>query len=193
MYRALQWDAPSPIVHLSWTASEALVILTASGQYRLYQLSTHSSLPPSFTQHAIPNLEELGVRVREAKAWQGGFVALLDDGSFVEVRIPKAASRSGGAETYAPETDALGNKGKRRAVEDDANGGSGGGGNGREHRTIPLAVTGLDGVKPDCWCILPPDPSSTHTLEVLFARGETVYRLDEVDCVDQVRAPSCFG
>ncbi|GAA5989686.1 hypothetical protein JCM10908_000587 [Rhodotorula pacifica] len=183
LIQTIAWDAPTPIVHLSFTASEALVILTASGQYRLYQLSTHPTLPPTYTQHAIPNLEENGLRVRQAKAYPGGFVALLEDGSFVEVRIPASASRGGESLAGGEGNDSygLGSKGKRRAASDeDAP-------SGKERRTIPLAATGLDAGSaiPDCWCILPPDPTSTHTLEVLFAKGETVFRLDEIDCVDQ--------
>lgn len=180
MQPSAQWDAPTPIVHLSWTAAENLVILTAAGQYRLYALSTHPNVPPSFSQHAIPNLEETGARVREAKAWSGGFVALLDDGSFVEVRIP-AAARTDGSET------ATGAKSKRRRAAGDDGPASLG---TKDHRTTLLAPTNLDGSRPDCWCILPPDPNSTHTLEVLFARGDTVFRLDEVDCVDQVGLPA---
>ncbi|KWU43122.1 hypothetical protein RHOSPDRAFT_20057 [Rhodotorula sp. JG-1b] len=150
LLQTISWD-PSPparIVHLSFTSTsttESLVVLTATGQYRLYTLSAHPSLPPDYSQHAIPNLQDAGIQVREAKPFPGGFVALLDDGAFVEVRIPSS------------------------------------------HRAIPLAPTGLDPTSPlpDCWCVLPPDPTSTRTLEVLFAKGETVFRLDEIDCIDQ--------
>lgn len=49
-----------------------------------------------------------------------------------------------------------------------------------------LASAGLDSL-PDCWCIVPPDVSSSRGTEVLLAKGETIWRLDEIDCVDQVR------
>lgn len=174
----MQWDAPSPVVHLSFTASESLVILTASGQYRLYSLSAHPHLPPDYSLHAIPNLQDTGVKVREAKPYPGGFVALLDDGSFVEVRIPPPRGTLGAAASRANGDDQDAATANRATAT---------------HRTVALAPTGLDPAAGtpvvDCWCVLPPDPTSTRTLEVLFAKGETVYRLDEVDCVDQVRVP----
>lgn len=196
LLQTISWD-PSPparIVHLSFTAgtaAESLVVLTATGQYRLYTLSAHPSLPPDYSQHAIPGLQDAGRQVRQAKPFPGGFVALLDDGAFVEVRIPSSAGgpvRSDAADSLS--SDASINGKRRRHTDGDEEMASSTHGGRREHRTIPLAPTGLDPASPlpDCWCVLPPDPTSTRTLEVLFAKGETVFRLDEIDCIDQVRA-----
>ncbi|GAA5861643.1 hypothetical protein JCM3774_002656 [Rhodotorula dairenensis] len=190
LVQSISWDAPSPVVHLSFTASESLVILTQAGQYRLYSLSAHPTLPPDYSQHAIPNLQEAGIKVRDAKPYPGGFVALLDDGSFVEVRIPPTRG-TGGTGTGPPDRNQKTNGGGGGGGDDRSASGLDGGGASTRHRAIALAPTGLTAdygaVAPpiDCWCVLPPDPTSTRTLEVLFARGETVYRLDEVDCVDQ--------
>ena len=194
LLQTISWD-PSPparIVHLSFTSTsttESLVVLTATGQYRLYLLSAHPSLPPDYSQHAIPNLQDAGIQVREAKPFPDGFVALLDDGAFVEVRIPSSVGgpvMSDTADSWS--SDAI--KGtRRRHIDGDEEMASSTNGGRREHRAIPLAPTGLDPTSPlpDCWCVLPPDPTSTRTLEVLFAKGETVFRLDEIDCIDQVR------
>ncbi|TKA54279.1 hypothetical protein B0A53_03371 [Rhodotorula sp. CCFEE 5036] len=193
LLQTISWD-PSPparIVHLSFTAgtaAESLVVLTATGHYRLYTLSAHPSLPPDYSQHAISGLQDAGRQVRQAKPFPGGFVALLDDGAFVEVRIPSSAGgpvRSDAADSLS--SDASINGKRKRHTDGDEEMVSSTNGGRREHRTLPLAPTGLDPASPlpDCWCVLPPDPTSTRTLEVLFAKGETVFRLDEIDCIDQ--------
>lgn len=170
----VQWDSPSPIVHLAFLSPLTLLLLTSSGIYRLYSISTHPSLPPSYTQHAIPNADDHG-GVRQAKSWDAGFVALMESGAFVEVKGFGSGRASGGGADGVDGFDGRG-KGKGRS---DREGGSGG-------KATMLASTGLDAM-PDCWCVVPPDVSSSRGTEVLLAKGETVWRLDEIDCVDQVR------
>ncbi|BGO93965.1 Vacuolar protein sorting-associated protein 16 [Rhodotorula toruloides] len=172
LLQTIMWDSPSPIVHLAFLSPLTLLLLTSSGIYRLYSISTHPSLPPSYTQHAIPNADDHG-GVRQAKSWDAGFVALMESGAFVEVKGFGSGRASGGGADGVDGFDGRG-KGKGRSDREGASGG----------KATMLASTGLDSM-PDCWCVVPPDVSSSRGTEVLLAKGETVWRLDEIDCVDQ--------
>ncbi|BGP40027.1 Vacuolar protein sorting-associated protein 16 [Rhodotorula kratochvilovae] len=170
----ITWDAPSPIVHLSLPTPTTLLLLTASGLYRLYALSAHPSLPPSFTQHDLPRADDNG-GVADAQAYDGGIVVRFRSGAFVDLRgVGARALGDAGAEGGA--------KGKRRARADgDSSSVSGGGGGGKP---VPLAATGLD-AEIACWAVVPAEASAGAHVEVLVGAGETVYRLDEIECVDQ--------
>ncbi|GEM07386.1 vacuolar assembling/sorting protein VPS16 [Rhodotorula toruloides] len=174
LLQTITWDSPSPIVHLAFLSPLSLLLLTSSGLYRLYTISTHTSLPPSYTQHAIPNADDHG-GVREAKSWEAGFVALMESGAFVEVKGFGSGRVSGGGVVEG--SDGFGGRGKGKGRPDREGGSSGG-------KATVLASTGLDSL-PDCWCVVPPDVSSSRGTEVLLAKAETVWRLDEIDCVDQ--------
>ncbi|KPV75550.1 uncharacterized protein RHOBADRAFT_26893 [Rhodotorula graminis WP1] len=140
----ITWDSPpSPIVHLSLPTPTSLLLVTASGQYRLYALSAHPTLAPSFSQHALPRADDLG-GVLDARGYPGGVVVRFRDGSFCDVR----------------------GLGARSAVF--------------------LSSTGLEGAQHvDCWAVVPAESSASRHVEVLVGAGETVYRLDEIECVDQ--------
>lgn len=89
-----QWDAPTRIVALGWTLTEALVVLTQDGTYRLYTLSTGAT-PPAYTQHSLgAEAQEAGVL--EAKIYEEGMVVLLGSLSFVEVKGWQRTVETGG-------------------------------------------------------------------------------------------------
>ncbi|GAA5930093.1 hypothetical protein JCM3775_004513 [Rhodotorula graminis] len=185
----ITWDSPpSPIVHLSLPTPTSLLLVTASGQYRLYALSAHPTLAPSFSQHALPRADDLG-GVLDTRGYPGGVVVRFRDGSFCDVRGLGARSVALGGDSAAGagadgSGGGAGAKGKRRApggADPDGSGSSGGGG-----KAVFLSSTGLEGAQHvDCWAVVPAESSASRHVEVLVGAGETVYRLDEIECVDQ--------
>ncbi|GAA5898958.1 hypothetical protein JCM8208_005437 [Rhodotorula glutinis] len=187
----ITWDSPpSPIVHLSLPTPTSLLLVTASGQYRLYALSAHPTLAPTFSQHALPRADDCG-GVHDARPYPGGVVVRFQDGSFCDVRglgarsIPGGDPAQGAGRDSAAGVGGAGGKGKRRApgaADADGSGSSGGGG-----KAVFLASTGLEGqgAHVDCWAVVPAEASAGRHVEVLVGAGETVYRLDEIECVDQ--------
>jgi len=74
----LQWDLPSPIF-FGWTADENLLVLAESGVYRIYDLVG------DYRQYSLGSeIDSLGVI--SAQIHDAGFVALLGDLSFVQVK-----------------------------------------------------------------------------------------------------------
>ncbi|GAA6059266.1 hypothetical protein JCM10212_006659 [Sporobolomyces blumeae] len=176
LLQVVQWDTPTKIVQLGWTASEQLVILTQDGTYRLYPLtvnpsSTSTPADSPYTQHSLGTEVQDNGGVLEAKIWSGGLVALLANLQFVEVR-------GWGRGSTDPAFDST-----QDPNRDGAGSGSGPGGKGKS-RIRHLAQVALDRV-PDCWCVVPPEASSTRGIEVLLGTGGTVLRLDEIEVQDQ--------
>jgi len=54
-------------------------------------------------------------------------------------------------------------------------------------RVTRLANAGLDD-RPRCWCVIRPELSSSRGVEVVICTDKTVLRLDEIECLDQVRS-----
>lgn len=176
-----QWDPPSPIVHLSLPTPTSLLLLTASGLYRLYALSSHPSLAPSFSQHALPRTDDLG-GVADAKPYPGGVVVRFKDGAFCDLRGVGARSLVDNAVATEGRDAGRGKRrGDREGQENTAPGAGAGGG-----KPVFLAATGIEH-DIDCWAVVPAEASAGRHVEVLVGAGETVYRLDEIECVDQVR------
>lgn len=160
----MQWDSPSKILSLGWTASEALVVLTQDGTYRLYTLAT-GPLPPAYTQHSLGS-DAADTGIVDARIWEDGMVVLLANLAFVEVKgWGKGVELEGGA----------------GAEEGTMSRGTG--------RTTLMASAGIQEL-PECWSVIPPEVSSTRGTEVLIGTGGTVLRLDEIEVQDQVRLPS---
>ncbi|GAA5842533.1 hypothetical protein JCM9279_003610 [Rhodotorula babjevae] len=186
----ITWDSPpSPIVHLSLPTPTSLLLVTASGQYRLYPLSAHPTLAPSYSQHALPRADDLG-GVQDARAYPGGVVVRFRDGSFCDLRGLGARSALGeqgaGGDALGGGGAGAGGKGKRRAPGGaDADGSGASGGSAGGGKAVFFAAAGLEGAHVDCWAVVPAEASAGRHVEVLVGAGETVYRLDEIECVDQ--------
>ncbi|KAG7548910.1 hypothetical protein FFLO_03202 [Filobasidium floriforme] len=74
----LTWDLPTP-VFFDWTPQESLVVLAESGVYRIYDLAG------DYKQYSLgSDVDSLGVV--SAQIHDGGFVALLGDLNFVQVK-----------------------------------------------------------------------------------------------------------
>ncbi|GAA5958825.1 hypothetical protein JCM21900_003937 [Sporobolomyces salmonicolor] len=157
--QTISWDSPSKILSLGWTASEALVVLTQDGTYRLYTLAT-GPLPPSYTQHSLGS-DVADTGIVDARIWEDGMVVLLANLAFVEVKgWGKGGELEGGA----------------GAEEGTMSRGTG--------RTTLMASAGIQEL-PECWSVIPPEVSSTRGTEVLIGTGGTVLRLDEIEVQDQ--------
>ncbi|GJN89287.1 hypothetical protein Rhopal_002267-T1 [Rhodotorula paludigena] len=184
----VDWSPPpaSSVAHFSLPSPATLLVLLHSGLYRLYTLSAAAahafpSSSASYTQHALPHADDLGGVADAFTAPDGAVVVRMHSGVFLELRgLAAAAGRSAAAGAGA--FDEAGErvlgargKGKRRA--------DGGAGAGMAVKVVQLAATGIDG-PPDCWTVVPADESAGRSLEVLIAKGTSVYRLDEIDCVE---------
>ncbi|GAA5851110.1 hypothetical protein JCM8547_004135 [Rhodosporidiobolus lusitaniae] len=212
LLQTIVWDPPTPlltILYLSPSFSspsssssssssplppDTLILLTHSGLFRLYPLSTSPSLPAPYSQHSIPGAEENG-GVREAKpAARGAFVVRFGNGTLAEVRcLP-----SGGG------TEGDGEDGYR------SGGGKRGGGAGSagtdvlnplvEPKSVHLAAPTCAPDEVKSWAVIPAEASQTRGTEVLLGlvpagdgggEGEKkgrVLRVDEIDCQEQFLA-----
>ncbi|GAA5928869.1 tethering complex subunit VPS16 [Sporobolomyces koalae] len=160
LLQSVQWDSPTKIVQLGWTAQEQLVILTHDGTYRLYPLTpTSTGLESSYTQHSLgQDAIDVG-GVLQAKIYEDGMVVLLANLQFVEVRGWAKVSTTAEQGTAQTTTSGKG-------------------------RVVPLAAVQLDS-PPDCWCVIPANVSSCRGTEVLIAVGQTILRMDEIEVQEQ--------
>lgn len=145
-----------------------MIVLTQAGIYRIYALSTTSSSTGStYSQHSLgPEAQDVGVL--EAKIWEDGMVVLLADLTFVAVRNWDSSSS-----TAMP------------ISQNDNEESSGSNGGGRGGRISRLAKYHLQET-PHCWCVIPPESSTSGGVEVLISVGVTIVRLDEIEAIDHV-------
>ncbi|GAA6011899.1 hypothetical protein JCM10207_003423 [Rhodosporidiobolus poonsookiae] len=200
LLQTIVWDSPpSPVASLLYPSlpshPDTLLILLASGQYRLYPLSVHPSLAAPYTQLSLPGADEAGGVVDAKEAGEGAVVVRYKDARVVEVRgLERAAEDATGAAaeeagldgvegfplaSFGPNSSSRGGRASSKRAA-----GQGG------VKTVPFAPTGLSPEESRnevvCWTVLPGETNASRGTEVLLGLSDgRVVRVDEIDAVEQ--------
>lgn len=161
--RPANWSHPSL---LAFDRRGRLVVLEEGGRYRIYAInsatfSSHTIANAVLQQPQPPAQPVEGLKVIDAKAYPGGFIARLNSGAFWDIPL------EGGRPTPLASPPA--------AVTLT---------NGAAASSSLAASTSR---QEEAWCVIGPDEAPLGVATVYVSRGKTVYTLDRDEAVDQVR------